>query len=191
MMISHLTPYTNLFFLLFLFTDDPTYFIDIRVVKEKFHIFLPTDLPIYLQLYPYTGEGNVIFLSREGRDLGVAFQAPPASQASSRGEAKDSALLSSRDAPHSCAHTPIVCVRSLVFPWTIAWQAPLFVEFPRQEYWSGWPFPSPGDLPDPGIRSSALQAASLLSEPPGMMLSNHFICSLLLQLLPPLAISLF
>ena len=52
MMISHLTPYTNLFFLLFLFTDDPTYFIDIRVVKEKFHIFLPTDLPIYLQLYP-------------------------------------------------------------------------------------------------------------------------------------------
>ena len=58
MMISHLTPYTNLFFLLFLFTDDPTYFIDIRVVKEKFHIFLPTDLPIYLQLYPYTGEGN-------------------------------------------------------------------------------------------------------------------------------------
>ena len=42
--------------------------------------------------------GKIIFLSREGRDLGVAFQAPPGSQASSRGEAKDSALLSSRDA---------------------------------------------------------------------------------------------
>ena len=41
---------------------------------------------------------DLIFLSREGRDLGVAFQAPPGSQASSRGEAKDSALLSSRDA---------------------------------------------------------------------------------------------
>ena len=41
---------------------------------------------------------ELIFLSREGRDLGVAFQAPPGSQASSRGEAKDSALLSSRDA---------------------------------------------------------------------------------------------
>ena len=41
---------------------------------------------------------SVMFLSREGRDLGVAFQAPPGSQASSRGEAKDSALLSSRDA---------------------------------------------------------------------------------------------
>ena len=41
---------------------------------------------------------DLIFLSREGRDLGVASQAPPGSQASSRGEAKDSALLSSRDA---------------------------------------------------------------------------------------------
>ena len=41
--------------------------------------------------------------------------------------------------------------------------------FPRQEYWSGLPFPSPGNLPDPGIkpRSSALKAESLLSEPPG------------------------
>ena len=42
-------------------------------------------------------------------------------------------------------------------------------EFPRQEYWSGLPFPSPGNLPDPGIkpRSPALQADSLPSEPPG------------------------
>ena len=43
------------------------------------------------------------------------------------------------------------------------------LEFPRQEYWSGLPFPSPGDLPDPGIKpgSPVLQAHSLLSEPPG------------------------
>ena len=43
------------------------------------------------------------------------------------------------------------------------------MEFPRQEYWSGLPFPSPGDLPDPGIeyRSPALQADVLTSEPPG------------------------
>jgi len=43
------------------------------------------------------------------------------------------------------------------------------MEFSRQEYWNGYPFPSPGDLPDPGIkpRSPALQADSLLSEPPG------------------------
>ena len=56
-------------------------------------------------------------------------------------------------------------------PWTIAHQAPLFMEFSRQEYWSGLPFP-PGDLPDPGIEpmslvSSALLAGSLPTEPPG------------------------
>ena len=48
-------------------------------------------------------------------------------------------------------------------------QAPLSVGFSRQEYQSGFPFPSPGDLPNPGIepRSPALQADSLPSEPPG------------------------
>ena len=47
-------------------------------------------------------------------------------------------------------------------PWTIACQAPLSMAFPRQEYWSGLPFPSPGYRPDPGIesRSPALQADS-------------------------------
>ena len=54
-------------------------------------------------------------------------------------------------------------------PWTVARQVPLSTEFSRQEYWSGLPFPSPGDLPDPGTepQSPALQAHSLLSEPPG------------------------
>ena len=48
-------------------------------------------------------------------------------------------------------------------PWTVAHKAPLSVEFPRQEYWSGLPFPSPGDIPDPGIEpeSPTLQAWSL------------------------------
>ena len=56
-------------------------------------------------------------------------------------------------------------------PWTVALQAPLSTGFSRQEYWSGLPFPSPGDLPDPGIepRSPTLQADSLLSEPPGKL----------------------
>jgi len=60
-------------------------------------------------------------------------------------------------------------VRLFVTPWTVAYQAPQSVEFSRQEYWSGLPFPSPGDLPNPGIepRSPALQADSLPSEPPG------------------------
>ena len=40
---------------------------------------------------------------------------------------------------------------TLATPWTIACQAPLSMGFSRQEYWSGLPFPSPGDLPDPGI----------------------------------------
>ena len=51
----------------------------------------------------------------------------------------------------------------------VALQAPLSMEFSRQEYWSVLPFPYPGDLPDPGIksRSPALQIDCLLSEPPG------------------------
>ena len=56
--------------------------------------------------------------------------------------------------------------------------------FSRQEYWSGLPFPSPGDLPNPGIeaRSPALQADSLLSEPPGKLkgtCKDTFTCNLL------------
>ena len=52
---------------------------------------------------------------------------------------------------------------SLRPPWTVALQAPLSMGFSRQEYWSGLPFPSPGDLPDPGIKpvSPALQTDSL------------------------------
>ena len=58
---------------------------------------------------------------------------------------------------------------TLVTPWTAARQAPLFIGFPRQESWSGLPFPSPGDLPNPGIKpgSPALQAGSLPTDPPG------------------------
>ena len=53
-------------------------------------------------------------------------------------------------------------------PWTVACQAPLSMEFPRQEYWHGLPFPSPGDLPDAGIESRCpgLQADCLPSELP-------------------------
>ena len=57
-------------------------------------------------------------------------------------------------------------------PWTIAYQTPLSMGFSRQEYCSGLPFPSPGDLPNPGIEpgSPALQADALPSEPPGKSL---------------------
>ena len=60
-------------------------------------------------------------------------------------------------------------VRLFATPWTVAHQAPLFTGFPRQEHWSGLPFPFPGELSDPGIkpRSPALQADSLPPELPG------------------------
>ena len=54
-------------------------------------------------------------------------------------------------------------------PWTVACQAHLSMKFSRQEYWSGFPLPPSGDLPNPGIEpeSPALQADSLLAEPSG------------------------
>ena len=66
-------------------------------------------------------------------------------------------------------------VRLFSTPWTVANQAPPSTGFSRQEYWNGSPFPSPGDLPDPGIEpgSPTLQADSLPSEPPGKL--SHFI----------------
>ena len=60
-------------------------------------------------------------------------------------------------------------VRLFATPWTVTYSASPSVGFSRQEYWSGLPFPSPGDLPNPGIkpRSPALEADALASEPPG------------------------
>ena len=77
---------------------------------------------------------------------------------------------------HTHTHTHVLCcaqsfscVQLFVIPQTIAHQALLSTGFSRQESWSGWPCPPPGDLPKPGIepRSSSLQADSLPSEPPG------------------------
>ena len=77
-------------------------------------------------------------------------------------------------------------VQLFVTPWTRAYQAPPFTEFSRQEYWSGLPFPSPGDLLNPRIRPkfATLQADALPSEPLGnpfrsgkdwlFSLSNYF-----------------
>ena len=68
-------------------------------------------------------------------------------------------------------------VRLFATPWTIAYQAPPSMGFSRQECWSGLPFPSPGDLPNPGIvpGSPELQADALLSEPPGKPLSSSVV----------------
>ena len=60
-------------------------------------------------------------------------------------------------------------VRLFATPWTVACQAALSIGFSRQEYWSGVPLPSPGDVPNPGIepRSPTLQADAITSELPG------------------------
>ena len=69
--------------------------------------------------------------------------------------------------------------RSLLSPWTVALcnQSPLSMRFPRQEYWSELPFPSPGNLPDLGIKpaSPALQADSLLLSHQGSLLNHHIV----------------
>ena len=56
-----------------------------------------------------------------------------------------------------CVHTQMLSHAQLFeTPWTVAYQAPLSREFSRQEYWSRLPFPTPGDLPDPGIEPKSL-----------------------------------
>ena len=56
-----------------------------------------------------------------------------------------------------------------VIPWAVAFQAPLSMGFPRQEYWSGLPFPSPWDLPNPGIKPASPELANgfFTAKPPG------------------------
>ena len=70
----------------------------------------------------------------------------------------------------------LIRVRLFAAPWTVAYQASLSMGFSRQEYWSGLPFPSPGDLPDPGIEPGrpALEADALTSEPPGSFARSKF-----------------
>ena len=64
------------------------------------------------------------------------------------------------------------CVQLFVTPWTVTCQAPLSMEFSRQEYWSRLPFPTSGDLPNPGIKPTSLASPALAGRfftatPPG------------------------
>ena len=69
----------------------------------------------------------------------------------------------------------LVVSDSFVTPWTVAPQAPLSMGFPRQEYWSGLPLPSPGDFPNPGIepRSPELTGGFFTTEVPGKPLRYY------------------
>ena len=61
-----------------------------------------------------------------------------------------------------CRHVcPFSHARLFATPWRVTCQAPLSMGFPRQEYWSGLPFPSPGDLPNPGIEPTSLRSPAL------------------------------
>ena len=76
------------------------------------------------------------------------------------------------------------CVGLFAVPWTVACQAPLSIGFFRQEYWSGLPFPSPGDLPDPGIKlkSPALAGGFFTTEPLGKPTGT--LCFIFINLFP-------
>ena len=79
-------------------------------------------------------------------------------------------------------------VRLSATPWTVAYQAPPSMGFPRQEYWSGLPFPSPGDLPDPRIEPGfpSLEADALTSEPPRKPHQLYSVNYIGIQLILPL-----
>ena len=92
---------------------------------------------------------------RTQADLGLIFD----------GERASYQLTQNMHEKHTCS---VAGMSDSVIPWTAASQAPLFMEFSRQESWSGLPFPPSGDLPDPGIEPGApaasptMQAVSLL-----------------------------
>ena len=96
--------------------------------------------------------------------------------------------------PHTGHMCTLSRVRLFATPWTVAHEAPLSMGFPRQEYWSGLPFPSPGDLPDPGMEPTspvapALQANSLPLGP--LESSLHRLSHLILIRKEKLLLSLF
>ena len=71
----------------------------------------------------------------------------------------------------ACVLSLFSCVQLFATPWTVALQAPLSTGFSRQEYWSGLPFPSPGDLPDPEIELTSISAPALQA---GSLLLSHW-----------------
>ena len=84
---------------------------------------------------------------------------------------------------HACMLSGFSLSQHFVAPWTVACQAPLSMEFSRQEPWSGLPFPPPGDLLNPGIEPTsefpaAFQEDTLPTEPPGKSLrEDHYTLS--------------
>ena len=85
-----------------------------------------------------------------------------------------------------CVRIALGCARLFMTPWTVACQSPLSMEFSRQEYWSGFPFPNPGDLPNPGTElaspgASALAGRFFTTEAISLMLLPRYFLFLLLK----------
>ena len=75
-------------------------------------------------------------------------------------EKQENELKFNKTFPESERVKLLSCVRLFAIPWTVAYQGPPSMQFSRQEYWSGLPFPSPGDLPDPGDWTQVFQIES-------------------------------
>ena len=108
---------------------------------------------------------------------------------------RDFCALSLRSPAELLEHMRLVTesCSALCNTWTVAYQAPLSIEFFRQEYWSGLPFPSPGDIPNPGSESSspvspALKVDSLPTEPLGK--PTRYLESLVAQMVKSLPATL-
>ena len=97
---------------------------------------------------------------------------PPGSLCAPVGARNSRAAAYSAFSVHSAQS--LSCAQLFAIPWTVAHQAPLSMGFPRREYWSGLPFPSPWDLPNPGIEpaSPALGGRFFTTEPSGEPLSD-------------------
>ena len=84
---------------------------------------------------------------------------------------------------HTCQNVVVQllsCVQLFVIPWTVGHQVPLSMGFPRQEYWSRLQFPSPEDLPNPGVEpiSPALASGFFIAEPPGKPICQNAIINI-------------
>ena len=135
-----------------------------------FHLSCTTDVPFFL-IYLLSSILKFLFqlqemISLNGKDQsliqGISLANLPYNSPQTRG-------MFEKRYKYSIVCQLLSHVLFIAIAWTVAHQAPLSMGFSRQEYWSGLPFPSPGDLPHPGIEpgSPVLQANSLLSESAG------------------------
>ena len=128
---------------------------------NKLWTLSPVGLPDWWSHGHSRGEKHPDLIGRKHRDLGFSF--PPELRL----------CVSHLTGPVCvCELSHFGCIWFFMTPWTVVPQAPLSMGFSRQEYWSGLPFPSPGDLPSPGMEPISLMSPALAGKfftlvPPG------------------------